>query len=80
MFTSIFILYSTQVLRVWKTNNAFKATYKQLATVALNLGDSQTAMRVCELCKGTMCSVKPLLTRKLVVALRKFPSRESFLT
>ncbi|XP_064390262.1 uncharacterized protein LOC135338145 isoform X2 [Halichondria panicea] len=59
-----------RVLRVWKTNNAFKATYKQLATVALNLGDSQTAMRVCELCKDCVVDDSP----------HTFPSFISWLT
>lgn len=46
-----YIMKTLAVLRQWRNDNAFKATYLNLLKAVLSVGEGMVAVKLCELCK-----------------------------
>lgn len=46
-----YVMKTYAVLKYWKTDNVFKATYERLLNAVLSVGEGVLAIKICELCK-----------------------------
>ena len=52
-----FVMKTQAVLKRWKENDLYKATYLNLLKVVLDLSEGVLAVKLCELCKGVLMSI-----------------------